>query len=257
MAYLGGKAKNSEHILNILNDPQFDNMDYLEPFVGYCHILRRIKNKSSYTASDNNPLLISLIKGIKENKKVPFISKKRYYELKEQYDNHSFERAIACFTMSYNGKAWGGYVLNNKKSPSFKKYGKIRNYRQEGINYYNSLYKNPIFQKTKFSNISYEKINPKNKLIYCDPPYQNTTGYKIGSIVDFDSNKFWNIMRKWSKNNIVFISEYNAPKDFIIVSQNKKNSTISRNTLNKIREENLFIHKSLFYYLFSNITSNS
>lgn len=246
MAYLGGKAKNSEHILDILNDPQFDGMDYLEPFVGYCHILRRVENKKSYTASDNNPLLMSLLNGVKQNKKIPFVTRKKYYELKDQHNNHSFERAVACFTMSYNGKAWGGYVLNNKKSPSFQKYGKVMNYRQQRINYYNNLYNNPIFRNTTLRTISYDKLNPKNKLIYCDPPYQNTTGYKIDSKDnDFDHDKFWNTMRKWSKNNIVFISEYNAPKDFIQVSSNMKNSTISRDTLKKVREEKLFIHKSL------------
>ena len=40
-------------------------------------------------------------------------------------------------------------------------------------------------------------------LIYCDPPYQHTTGYSTGG---FDHDKFWDTMRKWSKNNYIFIS---------------------------------------------------
>ena len=35
MAYVGGKSKGASHILEILNDPIYNNMDYIEPFVGY------------------------------------------------------------------------------------------------------------------------------------------------------------------------------------------------------------------------------
>ena len=33
----------------------------------------------------------------------------------------------------------------------------------------------------------------------------------------FDTEEFWEIMRKWSKNNIVLISEMDAPEDFVEV----------------------------------------
>ena len=35
-------------------------MYYVEPFVGYAHVLRRVERKRSYAASDANPLLVSL-----------------------------------------------------------------------------------------------------------------------------------------------------------------------------------------------------
>jgi site-specific DNA-adenine methylase len=60
MAYVGGKSKGAEHIIDILNQRKYNGMHYMEPFVGYGHILRRVKNKKSYTASDSNELLISL-----------------------------------------------------------------------------------------------------------------------------------------------------------------------------------------------------
>ena len=47
MSYVGGKARGSAHILHLLNSPLFDGYDYLEPFVGYAHILHRVKNKRS------------------------------------------------------------------------------------------------------------------------------------------------------------------------------------------------------------------
>jgi DNA adenine methylase len=114
------------------------------------------------------------------------------------------------------------------------------NYIQERINYYNKLYINPIFMNTKIHLKSYDKLKPKTSLIYCDPPYENTTGY--GKNI-FDNTKFWKIMREWSKNNIVFISEYNAPSDFICVSEQEKYSTLSGNSTRSIRVEKLFIYK--------------
>lgn len=81
MAYLGGKSKNSQHIINILNNSYFDGMDYFEPFLGYAHILRRVENKKTYSASDANELLITLLQGIKLNKKFHSFLKKNITNL--------------------------------------------------------------------------------------------------------------------------------------------------------------------------------
>ena len=54
-------------------------------------------------------------------------------------------------------------------------------------------------------------------------------------------------MRKWSKNNYVFISEYNAPKDFIKLSSKKKFSTLSGKGSKDLRTEKLFAHESIKY----------
>ena len=106
------------------------------------------------------------------------------------------------------------------------------------------------------------------QLIYCDPPYKNS---KAGSLYrtkskkydSFDNKEFWDTMRKWSKNNHVFISELEAPSDFTPVWQKKKQISISHSKLtrckvtpNKIKSkknkrltkkyavEKLFVHKS-------------
>ena len=69
----------------------------------------------------------------------------------------------------------------------------------------------------KFVHGGYDLVNEANALIYCDPPYQNTSGYKAGS---FDSVAFFEWCRQQAKRgNIVFVSEYEAPADFEIVWQ--------------------------------------
>lgn len=234
MAYVGGKSKAYQHITNILNHECFDNFDYLEPFIGYGHILRRVVNKKSYTASDNNPLLLTLLKYIQEtNKKYPNISEKEYYELKtDNSKKNIIKKAFAAFCYSYNGKEFGGYtnIVGD------------RNYPKERKKYYDLLRDNETFLDTKLKLKNYLSYNPKNKLIYCDPPYSKTTGY--ASSVDFDHDEFWNTMRKWSKNNYVFISEYKAPKDFIVLSLKRKHSSLAGKGSSSIRIEKLFVHKS-------------
>ena len=38
MSYVGGKARHAEFILAALNDPQFDQLDYYEPFCGMASV---------------------------------------------------------------------------------------------------------------------------------------------------------------------------------------------------------------------------
>ena len=78
MAYIGGKAKGADFIIEQLNDPLFDGHDYIEPFIGYAHILRRVEKKRSYAASDANPLVIALLRWIKRRESLPNISRSRY-----------------------------------------------------------------------------------------------------------------------------------------------------------------------------------
>ena len=214
MAYLGGKAKCAEHILKVLNDPQFDGKDYIEPFVGYCHILRRVVNKKSYTASDNNKYLIALLQ---HNQQIPNahydITKEDYDQLRANPDTDVLKSAYATFCYSYNGKHFGGYVNQYKN----------RNYPAERKRYYDKLNANPIFAQTALSCNDYTTYNNvKGALIYCDPPYQATTKYHS----DFDSNAFWNWVREMSKENVVYVSEYNAPDDFECVAEKEKYNSV-------------------------------
>jgi len=59
---------------------------------------------------------------------------------------------------------------------------------------------------------SYDKLNlPNNSIIYCDPPYEGVFGYKD----KFNHSEFWQWCRdKTEQGHKVYISEYNAPKDF-------------------------------------------
>ena len=99
-----------------------------------------------------------------------------------------------------------------------------------------------------FCHASYDKMPlPESpSIIYCDPPYANTSKYKTG---DFDHDAFWQWCRdKCAKGHKVFVSEYNAPDDWICVweketlsnfASKRKTDDNSRN-----RVEKLFVHES-------------
>ena len=212
MSYVGGKATRSGHILALLNHPDFDGMDYLEPFVGYGHILRRVERKRSYRAFDNNPLLVVLLNGVRAGKRFPRIHKPTYEQLRYRTHDLSFRRAVAAFAYSYKGMEWGGYF---NECPQRNRW-----YAEEHERYYKMLRQNEVFMKARIRKSDYRDHDPRGMLIYCDPPYKNTTGYSANTEkIEFDHDEFWDTMRRWSRHNIVFISEYRAPRDFACVAR--------------------------------------
>lgn len=62
------------------------------------------------------------------------------------------------------------------------------------------------------TSLSYNDVTiPKNAVVYCDPPYKDTALYAQWW---FEHDSFWEFVRKISKTNSVFVSEYSAPDDF-------------------------------------------
>ena len=95
-----------------------------------------------------------------------------------------------------------------------------------------------IVRKTDFSAKSYDEVEiPENALIYCDPPYINTEGYGV----DFDHSHFYDWGR--AQKELVLISEYTMPDDFIPIWRKSKSITLCSGAAKKA-EEKLFIHKS-------------
>jgi DNA adenine methylase len=184
MAYVGGKATGASHILRVLNDPAFDGMDYVEPFVGYAHVLRRVERKRSYVASDANPLLVRLLNAVQRGTPLPRISEGEYERLRRS-GGATLRHAVAAFTYSYNGKEWGGYTTTDAAG--------TRDYPAERLRYYERLRANAVFRRTTLRCAPYEELRPRGALIYCDPPYRGTTGYGGRP---FDHAAFWATVKR-------------------------------------------------------------
>ena len=238
MSYVGGKARGASHILSILNHPRFDGYDYQEPFVGYGHILFRVRNKRSFRASDANPLVVSLLCGVQRGDALPPITRARYAELKVKDGDTSFERALAAFQWSFNGKQFGGYVHHYTR-PN----GNVDDIPASRGRHYDRLRASPTFQACTLTHCDYRSHRPTQCLVYADPPYRGTTGYR--GTAPFDHNAFWDTMREWSQDNVVLISEYTAPPDFAVVSERPKLSCLAGGHHQTPRVERLWCHESL------------
>lgn len=86
-----------------------------------------------------------------------------------------------------------------------------------------------------------------NSIVYCDPPYANTNPYGLNRS-KFDNDTFW----EWARHckQPVFISEYEAPKDFICIAEIPTTSKIGAKT-SKLVTEKIFIRASDSEYLSS------
>lgn len=93
-------------------------------------------------------------------------------------------------------------------------------------------------QRLETSSMSYVDYAYRDgDVVYCDPPYNETDGYEI----EFDSAAFWEWAR--TRNYPVYVSEYQAPDDFVSIWSREKRSLLSSTGLTAPRIEHLFLHK--------------
>lgn len=237
--YQGGKKRIGKKIFEIITLLEKDilgdeKLDYFEPFIGMGSVMKYFgkENKRKLFACDANEDLILLWKAIQKGWKPPLKCSKTKYEQLKNSKKHSAERAFIGIVASWGGMFFRNYRLDYNKEKDFLGEG----YR--GLMNIKPYMKNVKFYKAS----SYDTWEPSGMLIYCDPPY---IGNNLGSdfFIKFNHDKFWNTMRKWSKKNIVVISESSAPKDFKKIWST--NSITSNSGKTKRYEDCLFIHKSI------------
>lgn len=243
MKYMGSKSRIAKHIVPIIQSYIDSNhiKQYYEPFCGGCNIIDKIQCEYKY-ASDINKYLIALFKYVTSGGILPSdCSYELYNKVRTSCRNNTsvyedwFVGAVG-FLASYNGRFFdGGYA---KPMYTKDKAGlRYRNYYQESKR--NLEKQIPQLSNIAFDCINYNKVLPINSVIYYDPPYQNTKQY-INSRF-FDYNEFWALAQQLSQNNIVIVSELNAPNDWhciweqpILRSIDAKNKTYA--------VEKLFVH---------------
>jgi len=199
MQYLGGKSKIVKPLSAYLKS-QIGNRVFLEPFCGGLSVTCAMQGIEFRQASDYSEPLITLYRAI-QNGWVPpdSLSESEYTELNRKRDPLDPMTAFAGYGCSFGAKFFGGYARNVRGD----------NYALSARN--SLLRKFERLSGVSFSHFSYETLNvDQSCLVYCDPPYAETTGYSaVGS---FDSAKFWAKCQDWAKSGaLVFVSEYKAP----------------------------------------------
>ena len=236
MKYMGSKNRIVKHILPIMLSGREVNQWWVEPFVGGANILDKVTGKrlggeyNEYIAQ----MWIELESGrvFRDN-----YTKEEYTYIKNNKDEDKALTGWVGIQCSYSGKWFGGYAGEVITK------GGLRDYQKEA--YANVAKQIPLIKGVRFVHSSFENLPiPDNSIIYCDPPYEGTTKYKD----EFNHTRFWSWVRgKVEEGHTVFISEYNAPDDFICVWEKEVSSSLSANGKSgssKKSSEKLFIHKS-------------
>ena len=231
MKYMGSKNRIAKHLLPIMLSEceKHGITTWVEPFVGGGGIIDKVPESFERIGYDLNCHTIQAMLDIRDiSDKLPETVTEEEYKSYKGLPSQSITSWVR-FVCSFGGKFDNGYAREKgSDDTTFCGYGKR-----------NALKQSPKIQNVDFICDSYENLSFENCLVYCDPPYQGTTGYKTGT---FDHDKFFEWCREQAKKNIVFVSEYNAPDDFECVWQGeiKTNFASTRKSATHNAVEKLF-----------------
>ena len=220
--YQGGKSQLGGRIYNVMCSMEeklgwHSKQDiFFEPFCGMLGVgIHAAKDGRKLIACDANQDLIKMWQALQQGwmPEQNECSKVRYEELKVSQVS-SPERAFFGIACAYNGVYFAGYSpFVVTKGVKYSRVRMLKNVLQKRVL--------PYLENTTFLNArDYRKFNKLSGMtIYVDPPYLNNDYGKTNEHFQFDHDIFWKVMRRWSKKNLVFISEYTAPDDFAVVWQ--------------------------------------
>lgn len=239
MIYLGGKRRIAEQILTVILAGRKDGQYYVEPFCGGCDMIDKVPGNR--IANDSNPYLIAMREALSWGRDPPkTISRERYREVRTCHKQNSGGYPMRYigwvgFTGSFNSKFFGGYAGH----PAMNAVGGVRDRTGEAIR--NILAQVPLIGGVQFTNRSYNDMGiPPNSIIYRDPPYAGVTKCEYS----IDHEDFWERCgKKAAEGHEAFVSEYNAPDDFVCVWGRKLRVCVNPG-IGKQAVEKLFIHKS-------------
>ena len=160
------------------------------------------------------------------------ISEEQYKYIRDHKDEDKALTGFVGFGCSFGGKWFGGYARDSKN-----------------INYCERSKRSILKDMSglicaTYTNLDYKNVEiPQSAIIYADPPYKNTSKYSNSK--DFNHEEFWNYMREISKTNLVFVSEQNAPEDFVCIWQKqiRRQLDVNKDNLFNVYEK-LFVHKT-------------
>ena len=243
-SYHGGKQRIGKKLSDIIieesiqisEEEEWSIKGYCEPFCGMLGVYQHITDnddfkKIKYKAGDNNKSVIMMWKKAQNGWKPPIrVSEKRYNQLKNGKD--SAEKGYVGHQYGFGGKYFKGYAPKYGKtidsSDASNKVVKIAK-KLKDVSFSHGLY-------TQYSNL-------KDYVIYCDPPYNSTEKHYTSD--SFNNKDFYEWCRYMSEHNIVFLSEYKAPKDFTeIWSSTSKLTGVSKSQgkhKSKSRTEKLYV----------------
>lgn len=239
---MGGKTRIAKEILPLILADRKEGQYFVEPFCGGCNVTDKVLGNR--IANDSNEYLIAMFEGLVSGEKYPEkISPELYNDVKRCFRSGSNKYSLdfigwVGFMASYRGTFFGGYS-GTYSCTYMRSNGEYKDRVSEAVR--NVTRQVPKLQGVEFCSGDYRNLRiPEESIIYCDPPYMGTTGYASG----LNHDEFW----QWCRERVydghkVYISEYQAPDDFICIWEK---GIINRLNPNKKATEKLFIYEGQF-----------
>jgi len=197
MQYSGGKAKQAKKIAAVLSEHRKPGQPYLEPFCGAFSV--GVLMDDPRCASDVDEDIVALLQAVGQGWQPPdMVTEEQYDKWKEDPSQLlPAMRAFVGFGCSFGVVKWSRYAKGKQ-------------------NYALSCRRTLLavaerLSTVEFSVRSYEEWEPDGMLVYCDPPYVNTSTGVVHGTYHFNPYDFWDLIRDWSKHNDVFVTERMVP----------------------------------------------
>jgi site-specific DNA-adenine methylase len=242
--YHGGKQRLGKTLaeiivdtsLEIAEDNRFEIEGYCEPFCGmlgvYQHIPELFESEGcepegceeegvdrlKYLAGDGNGSVIKMWQDSQRGWTPPTTCSETKYNKMKNSKSDSALKGFIGHQYSFGGQWFNGYAPKYGKTNLSVKASK--NVRDISIE----------LKMVKFKHCDYKQFsNLSGYVIYCDPPYENS---HCKYILDFDTKQFWAWCERMSKYNIIFISNYYAPKGTTVIYRNSHKLTGNAHRMN-------------------------
>ncbi len=225
-AYHGGKQRIGKELAEIIveesisisDEEDFEIKGYCEPFCGmlgvYQHIpelFREEKFHLKYKAGDTNASLIKMWQCAQKGWSPPTKTNESEF-MKLKFGRASAKKGFLGHHCSFGGKFFNTFRKERCTTSKMK-------YAADNVKRISELVTNINFNSGPYSQFS----RLKGYVIYCDPPYQVYSDYydENHRCLKFDHDAFWEWCRRMSQENLVFVSEYKAPRDFTCLAKIK------------------------------------
>lgn len=222
MHYLGSKARHASDIIAITCATRRPDQFYVEPFVGGGNMINKVPQGAGRIANDKNYGMVALLDQLGNHGWVPpeTMTQAQWGKIMKQKCEALDQPGRALFAFAATGPTfgsmWCGQWAKDYEGMEGTRYRQARDA---------ALRDAPGLAGIKFYDGEFDAFEiPPGSLVYCDPPYSNTTEYSgavrriaaddTKSTNQWKPSKFW----RWCDDLIdikgcsVYVSEYTGPE---------------------------------------------
>lgn len=210
MQYLGGKAGPGLRIAQICSERLGPDALFVDMFCGSLNVVRHIQTPRRLAVDACGPLITMWRAALRGWVPPTEVSREEYERIKATQDPNDPLTAFVLFGCSFGGKWCGGYAKNRPT----QRYAEHASHQvvAKARDCIGTVLEHADFQE------KYPGCWSPGTVLYADPPFAETTGYK--AIGTFYSTAFWDWAEQHARRGVhVFVSEYRAPDGWQLVDE--------------------------------------